>query len=106
MSRGMRLSVLGLYKADSGLFSEMVYPSGFNDDEKQTTVGNILAECAELECLFADEAFRLFYIDQFTHGAIRFRFEILDADGIVRHQLDSQSAVAKRHVLCCSSEAA
>ena len=54
MSRGMRLSVLGLYKADSGLFSEMVYPSGFTSDEKQTTVGNILAECAELECLFAD----------------------------------------------------
>ena len=54
MSRGMRLSVLGLYKADSGLFSEMVYPSGFSDDEKQTTVGNILAECAELECLFPD----------------------------------------------------
>lgn len=54
MSRGMRLSVLGLYKADSGLFSEMVYPSGFSADEKQTTVGNILAECAELECLFAD----------------------------------------------------
>ena len=54
MSRGARLSVLGLYKADSGLFSEMVYPSGFSDDEKQTTVGNILAECAELECLFPD----------------------------------------------------
>lgn len=54
MSRGMRLSVLGLYKADSGLFSEMVYPSGFTADEKQTTVGNILAECAELECLFAN----------------------------------------------------
>ena len=54
MSRGTRLSVLGLYKADSGLFSEMVYPSGFSDDEKQTTVGNILADCAELECLFPD----------------------------------------------------
>ena len=54
MSRGMSLSVLVLYKADSGLFSEMVYPSGFTADEKQTTVGNILAECAELECLFAD----------------------------------------------------
>lgn len=52
MSRGMRLSVLGLYKADSGLFSEMVYPSGFTSDEKQTVVQNILAECAELECLF------------------------------------------------------
>ena len=54
MSRGARMSVLGLYKADSGLFSEMVYPSGFTDDEKQTTVGNILADCAELECLFTD----------------------------------------------------
>ena len=54
MSRGMRLSVLGLYNYDSGLFSEMVYPAGFTDDEKQTVVGNILAECAELECLFPD----------------------------------------------------
>lgn len=54
MSRGMRLSILGLYNYDSGLFSEMVYPSGFSDDEKQTVVGNILAECAELECLFPD----------------------------------------------------
>lgn len=54
MSRGMRMSVLGLYNYKSGLFSEMVYPSGFSDDEKQTVVGNILAECAELECLFPD----------------------------------------------------
>lgn len=54
MSRGMRLSILGLYNYDSGLFSEMVYPSGFTADEKQTVVGNILAECAELECLFPD----------------------------------------------------
>ena len=54
MSRGTRLSVLGLYKYDSGLFSEMVYPSGFSSDEKQTVVQNILAECAELECLFPD----------------------------------------------------
>lgn len=54
MSRGIRISVLGLYNYDSSLFSEMVYPSGFTDDEKQTVVGNILAECAELECLFPD----------------------------------------------------
>ena len=52
MSRGMRISILGLYSSDSGLFSEMVYPSGFSSDEKQTVVQNILAECAELECLF------------------------------------------------------
>lgn len=54
MSRGARLSVLGLYHMDDGLFSEMVYPSGFTLDDKQTVVGNILAECAELECLFPD----------------------------------------------------
>ena len=54
MSRGATLSVLGLYKSDPSLFSEMVYPSGFSADEKQTVVCNILAECAELECLFPD----------------------------------------------------
>lgn len=54
MSRGMRISVLGLYNFNSGLFSEMVYPSGFSEDEKQTVVGNILAECAELEVLYPD----------------------------------------------------
>ena len=54
MSRGERLSILGLYNWNSGLFSEMVYPAGFTDEEKQTVVQNILAECAELECLFPD----------------------------------------------------
>lgn len=54
MSRGMRLSVLGLYNFNSSLFSDMVYPSGFSDDDKQTVVGNILAECAELEVLYPD----------------------------------------------------
>ena len=54
MSRGATLSVLGLYHWDSGLFSEMVYPVQFTEDEKQTVVGNILAECAELEILFTD----------------------------------------------------
>lgn len=54
MSRGMRLSILGLYNFDSSLFSDMVYPSGFSDDDKQTVVGNILAECAELEVLYPD----------------------------------------------------
>ena len=54
MSRGATLSVLGLYNYDSSLFDEMVYPSGFSDNEKQTVVGNILMECAELEFLFPD----------------------------------------------------
>ena len=54
MSRGVKLSVLGMYYWDDSLFSEMVYPSQFTDDEKQTVVGNILSECAELEILFPD----------------------------------------------------
>lgn len=54
MSRSNTLTVLGLYSYDSSLFSEMVYPTGFSNDDKQTVVGNILAECAELEILFPD----------------------------------------------------
>lgn len=54
MSRGATLSVLGLYNFDSSLFDDMAYPSGFTSDEKQTVVGNILMECAELEFLFPD----------------------------------------------------
>lgn len=54
MSRGVKLSVLGMYHWDDSLFSEMVYPTQFTDDEKQTVVQNILAECAELEILFPD----------------------------------------------------
>lgn len=54
MSRGATLSVLGLYNFDSSLFDEMAYPSGFTNEQKQTVVGNILMECAELEFLFPD----------------------------------------------------
>lgn len=57
MSRGARLSIVGLYNADDGLFSKMVFPSQFTQDEKQTVVYNILSECAELECLFTDPDF-------------------------------------------------
>ena len=52
MSRGEVLSVLGLYHWDNTLFDEMSFPSDFTNDNKQTTIGNILAECAELEILF------------------------------------------------------
>lgn len=52
MSRGATLSVMGLYNTDSTLFDMMSYPEGFTDDQKQTTIENILVECAELECLY------------------------------------------------------
>ena len=54
MSRGCTLSVLGLYHADNTLFDSMMFPSGFSQDDKDTVIGNILAECAELEILFPD----------------------------------------------------
>lgn len=54
MSRGCTLSVLGLYHADNTLFDSMMFPSGFSQDDKDTVIGNILAECAELEILFTD----------------------------------------------------
>lgn len=57
MSRGMRMSIVGLYNYNSGLFSDMVFPEEFTQDEKQTVVYNILTECAELECLFANADF-------------------------------------------------
>lgn len=54
MSRGCTLSVLGLYHADNTLFDSMMFPSGFSQEDKNTVIGNILAECAELEILFTD----------------------------------------------------
>ena len=54
MSRGMRLSVLGLYKFNNHLFDDMRLPTGMTADDRETVIGNILAECAELECLFPD----------------------------------------------------
>ena len=54
MSRGMRMSILGLYNYKDNLFSGMMFPTGFNSDDKETVISNILAECAELECLFPD----------------------------------------------------
>ena len=54
MSNGALLSVTALYNYDNSLFDKMVFPSQFTQDDKQTTIGNILAECAEFEILFPD----------------------------------------------------
>jgi len=52
MSMGATVSVLGLYNYNPDLFENMVFPADFSDDDKQTTIENILLECAELELLF------------------------------------------------------
>lgn len=54
MSRGMLLSVTAMYNYNNSLFDNMVFPTQFTDNDKETTKGNILAECAELELLFTD----------------------------------------------------
>ena len=54
MSRGTRLSVLGLYNFDNHLFTNMHFPDGFTRDQKDTVITNILGECSELECLYPD----------------------------------------------------
>lgn len=56
MSNGATLSVLGLYNYDNTLFDLMKYPTRFTTEDKQTTIGNILGECAEFEVLFPDIA--------------------------------------------------
>lgn len=54
MSRGNTMSIRGLYRYNDKLFDKMVFPAGFSDQDKQTTIFNIIAECAELECLYPD----------------------------------------------------
>lgn len=54
MSNGAFISVLGLYHYDNTLFELMKYPTRFTTEDKETTIGNILGECAELEVLFPD----------------------------------------------------
>ena len=47
------LSILGLYKADRGIFAGMTLPSGMR---KQDFIDLLLAECAELEVLYPNPA--------------------------------------------------
>lgn len=52
MSRGMILSVMGLYQFNNNLFEHMKFPDGLTLNEQHTIIANILAECAELELLY------------------------------------------------------
>lgn len=52
--RGAKISVLGLYEADSNLFINMHVPSEISLD---TLINNILIQCAELEILFPNPDF-------------------------------------------------
>ena len=52
MSRGANLSIMGLYNNDNSIFDLMAFPDNFTDEQKQTTIENILIDCAELEVLY------------------------------------------------------
>ena len=52
MSRGQIMSVMGLYNYNEHLFDSMNFPVGFSASDKQTTINNIVVECAELELLY------------------------------------------------------
>lgn len=54
MSRGMRLSVIGLYEHNNDLFSGLAVPEGI---DKQTVVDTILIECGGLELLYPSYTF-------------------------------------------------
>lgn len=51
------LSILGLYTFDNTIFDLMCWPSQFTQDDKTTTINNILMEGAELEILYPDSSF-------------------------------------------------
>ena len=52
MSRGANLSIMGLYTNDNSIFDLMSFPEGFTNDQKNTTIQNIIYDCAELEVLY------------------------------------------------------
>lgn len=57
MSRGVSLSILGLYKFNEHLFDDMILPTGFTNADRLTVIGNIVRKCAELEILYPDYDF-------------------------------------------------
>lgn len=54
MSRGTKLSVLGLYQYDNSIFDGIMIP---DEIDRDILVSNILMECAELEVIYPDADF-------------------------------------------------
>lgn len=52
MSRGVTLSIMGLYNQDNTVLDLMEFPEDFTEEQKQTVKKNILVECAEFEFLY------------------------------------------------------
>ena len=60
MSRGAKMSILGLWQWDHSIFDLMQFPSfqegetvhEFTQDDKQLLIDNLMSECAELDILY------------------------------------------------------
>ena len=52
MGYGATLSIMGLYTADNTIFDYMVFPTEFNDAEKENTIQSILFDLCNLEILY------------------------------------------------------
>lgn len=52
MSRGAKISIMGLYNNDPTVFDLMNYPDGFTSTQQSIFKNNVLAECAEFEILY------------------------------------------------------
>ena len=56
MSRGAKLSIMGLYRWDETIFNNMAFPEDFSNEQKAIVTDNILLECANLEVIYPDPA--------------------------------------------------
>ena len=66
MAYNAALSLLGMYRWNDTLFSGMAYPSGFDSNDKQMFINNLVMECAELEVLYSDWDFLKFAITNWS----------------------------------------
>ena len=54
MSRGARLSLLGMYNWNNTLFDGMAFPEDWDTATKELLINNLVMGCAELEILYSD----------------------------------------------------
>lgn len=74
--REATMSILGMYQFDETLFDELVLPDGV---DQSVLVDNILAETAELECLYPSPPFMKFMIGNWSKRELPNWNKILEA---------------------------
>lgn len=89
MSRGASLSLLGLYNWDDTIFSGMVYPDGFSNDDKGIFINNVLMECAELEVLYSNLDFLKFAIEKWSAKEVLIWQRVYDASQLEYNPIEN-----------------